>query len=58
MVVLDAIYGKDYTNKYVCFIDLRLEQGGRFTHQNNVAPIVWPSESKSQVNSELVLIAI
>ena len=49
---------KDYANKYVCFIDLCLEQGGRFTHQNNVAPIIWPSESESQVNSELVLVAI
>ena len=49
---------KDYTNEYVCFIDLRLEQGGHFTHRNNMAPIVWPSESESQVNSELVLVAI
>ena len=50
--------GKDYINEYVYFIDLCLEQGGHFTHQINVAPIVWPSESESQVISELVLIVI
>ena len=58
VVVLDAIYEEDYTNEYVYFIDLCLEQGGRLTRRNNVAPIVWPSESESQENSELVLVAI
>ena len=36
------------------YIGFALEQGGRCTHQNDVAVIVWPGESESQGNSEPV----
>ena len=40
--------GNEMLNKCNCYYGFALEQGGRCTHPNDVAVIVWPGESESR----------